>query len=223
MSLVKPLKFVSKVNSKVFSAIQTMQSNSTAQSSQASNYQPSVPISLYRELSSELQSTQAKLAAIQAQNEQLTAQNQVLIQEFTSIAKSTQKIQQSIAKSNIGQQAQTVSQRMHEVARASVAAPSLSAPSAQPAKLPEMLSEWANDSSAQPEFSSENGSGKNPDRNPDKTAIRFSTQEVARTGAAQLSAQSGKLSGWWLAVTIILIVFTSFGAGYLLMRPFISK
>ena len=203
-----------------------MQSNSTVQSSQASNYQPSVPISLYRELSSELQSTQAKLAAIQAQNEQLTAQNQVLIQEFTAISKSTQKIQQSIAKSNSGQQAQTVFQRMHEVARASVAAP-LSASSAQPAKLPEMLSEWANDSSAQPEFrvenGSENGAGKNPDQNPDKTAIRFSTQEVARTGAAQLSAQSGKLSGWWLAGTIILIVFTSFGAGYLLMRPFISK
>jgi hypothetical protein len=31
------------------------------------------------------------------------------------------------------------------------------------------------------------------------------------------------MNNWWLALTIILIVITSFGAGYFLMRPFLNS
>ncbi|NJO99208.1 MAG: hypothetical protein HC764_27100 [Pleurocapsa sp. CRU_1_2] len=36
------------------------------------------------------------------------------------------------------------------------------------------------------------------------------------------TAEEAGMNNWWLALTIILIVITSFGAGYFLMRPFIT-
>ena len=43
-----------------------------------------------------------------------------------------------------------------------------------------------------------------------------------RTESMEESKESAGLSGWLLAVTIVAIVLTSFGAGYLLMRPFVK-
>jgi hypothetical protein len=43
-----------------------------------------------------------------------------------------------------------------------------------------------------------------------------------RTGAMEQTSESTGLSGWVLTVTIVAIVLTSFGAGYLLMRPFVK-
>lgn len=192
-----------------------MQSNPTAQSSQPNfqpSYQPSVPISLYRELSAELQSTQAKLVNLEKQNEHLTAQNQVLMQEFNQIAQFTQKIQEAIAKSPISldrakakptEQVQAFAQRIQDVT-----APA----SAQMPKPKDVPPEWDSESFAQSDFNS------------DPVTPKFSVREVEPANLPRKqSAQPGKLGGWWLAFTILLIVCTSFGAGYLLMRPFTSK
>ncbi|PZO37406.1 MAG: hypothetical protein DCF19_18920 [Pseudanabaena frigida] len=43
-----------------------------------------------------------------------------------------------------------------------------------------------------------------------------------RTDLMEDSKESAGLSGWVLTLTIVAIVLTSFGAGYLLMRPFVK-
>jgi len=43
-----------------------------------------------------------------------------------------------------------------------------------------------------------------------------------RTESIEESNESGGLSGWLLTLTIVAIILTSFGAGYLLMRPFVK-
>jgi hypothetical protein len=43
-----------------------------------------------------------------------------------------------------------------------------------------------------------------------------------RTESIEESNESGGLSGWVLTLTIVAIILTSFGAGYLLMRPFVK-
>jgi cobalamin biosynthesis Mg chelatase CobN len=58
---------------------------------------------------------------------------------------------------------------------------------------------------------------------PKKQPKTSTHQEIATGYDRQDSASSGNMSGWWLALTIILIVGTSFGAGYFLMRPFINN
>lgn len=56
--------------------------------------QASVPISVYRELASELQATEAQLNALKAENQQLLEQNQRLRQEAIKLFVSAQKFQQ---------------------------------------------------------------------------------------------------------------------------------
>jgi hypothetical protein len=95
-----------------------MQPNSAKQSQSAQgNYQPSVPISLYKELASELQLAQNKVISLQGQNEQLLKQNQTLIREFTkefeAIANSSQQLLQLLKtlSPEIQAQAQAVMQQ----------------------------------------------------------------------------------------------------------------
>jgi hypothetical protein len=35
--------------------------------------------------------------------------------------------------------------------------------------------------------------------------------------------EAKELSGWWLALTILLIMLTAFGTGYLIVRPLLEN
>lgn len=59
-------------------------------------YSPSVPISLYREVSAELQSQQATLTALKQQNQQLLQQNQQLRQEIDRVILAVAQMRQSV-------------------------------------------------------------------------------------------------------------------------------
>src|ERR671932_193136 len=63
----------------------------------ANKYSPSVPISVYRELAAELQTAQAMLDSLKAQNQQLVKQNQQLRQEVEKVVQSAQHLQQIVA------------------------------------------------------------------------------------------------------------------------------
>ncbi|MHC5595517.1 MAG: DUF6212 domain-containing protein, partial [Nostoc sp.] len=54
---------------------------------------PSVPLSVYRELSTELQAAQARLNALTTQNQQLAQENQLLRQEITKVVESFSRLQ----------------------------------------------------------------------------------------------------------------------------------
>jgi hypothetical protein len=62
----------------------------------SSAYSASVPISLYREISAELQSTKATVAALKQQNQQLVHQNQQLRQEIDRVILSAAQMRQAV-------------------------------------------------------------------------------------------------------------------------------
>lgn len=59
-----------------------------------SGYAPSVPISVYRELSAELQATKTLLDSLNCQNQQLSQQNQQLKQEIERVVQSALNLRQ---------------------------------------------------------------------------------------------------------------------------------
>jgi small-conductance mechanosensitive channel len=62
----------------------------------ASAYSPSVPISLYREVTAELQATKTTMEALTQQNQQLAKQNQQLRQEIERAAQSAIHLRQIV-------------------------------------------------------------------------------------------------------------------------------
>ncbi len=229
-----------------------------------SGYQASVPVTVYRELAAELQSSQAKLSFFQLQNEQLTKQNQMLLQEFEAIAQSTDRVQAILTQSNLPDA--KLSEVLAGIRASSQVntAPSRGNPQPQgrpPASKPrptdkpataassrkvavqqttnaiqeaisrarQLAHESAPQALEQPivgetlYYDSSFAVFDTPASPPPKLEIR---EEVSsrplRTESIESSKEASGLSGWVLTVTIVAIVFTSFGAGYLLMRPFVK-
>ncbi len=260
-----------------------MQPNSAKQSQSAQgNYQPSVPISLYKELASELQSAQNKVTSLQVQNEQLLKQNQTLIREFTkefeAIANSSQQLLQLLKtlSPEIQAQAQAVMQQEYKEYRQPEIVP-------PPSELPKITETISSNSKpvnylqeiaprVQETKTKPNVKGLEPEqgeprvrRSPEATAkpksvnttspqlpqrqaaVKSTTPSQSATPSNPPSIQAptpkvkthegeastlpdlesdveeAGMNNWWLALTIILIVITSFGAGYFLMRPFINS
>jgi hypothetical protein len=66
-----------------------------------------------------------------------------------------------------------------------------------------------------------------PAKNPKKVLPKLEIREEVssrplRTESMEEASESTGLSGWVLTLTIVAIILTSFGAGYLLMRPFVK-
>ncbi len=239
--------------------------------SSASGYQSSVPVTVYRELAAELQSTQAKLSFFQLQNDQLTKQNQMLLQEFEAIAQSTDRIQAILSQSNLPEA--KLSEVLTGIRASSQinSAPSRNNPQPQgrpPAAKPHTADKPATQASPRkasvqktthaiqeaisrarqlatestPEIESEAMVGEAlyydssfatfdapapiPTKPLPKLEIReeVSSRPLRREARESMeeSQESNGLSGWVLTLTIVAIVLTSFGAGYLLMRPFVK-
>ncbi|NJL44660.1 MAG: hypothetical protein HC922_00730 [Leptolyngbyaceae cyanobacterium SM2_3_12] len=62
---------------------------------------PSVPISVYRELATELKATQALVDSLTHQNQQLNQQNQVLRQEMLNFTESATQLRQAVESSHM--------------------------------------------------------------------------------------------------------------------------
>ena len=243
-----------------------------------SGYQSSVPVTVYRELATELQSAQAKLSFFQLQNEQLTKQNQMLLQEFEAIAKSTDRVQAILTQSNLPES--KLSEVLAGIRTASQINPApLRNNSQSQGRPPIVKSRPANKPAATqssprkvavqqttnaiqeaisrarqlatksaPQTSNEPNLNPNLNLNLNETLYYDSSfavfdasasapmpkllpkleirEEVSsrplRTESGEDPKESAGLSGWVLTFTIVTIVLTSFGAGYLLMRPFVK-
>lgn len=253
-----------------------------------SGYQASVPVTVYRELAAELQSTQAKLSFFQLQNEQLTRQNQMLLQEFEAIAQSTDRIQAILTQSNLPDA--KLSEVLNNIRSASPshAAPAKAnpqtnnpnpqtqgrppattkgnpSPQVSPRKanvlqttnaIQDAISrarQLATDGSPQVPVTqvpvtqapvTQAPSGGEPlyydssyatfdapaprsvtptkAKMPAKLQMREEISSRPLRTDSEESPESTGLSGWVLTLTIAAIILTSFGAGYLLMRPFVK-
>ncbi|MGP1383187.1 MAG: hypothetical protein ACTS2F_06465 [Thainema sp.] len=193
---------------------------SDASGSAASKYAPSVPISVYRELAAELQNTKGKLDTLNGQNQQLVQQNQRLRQEIQKLAQSAVQTQQvvealpAIRFDPARMSAQTAldfdlpldaEPTATSVAEARPAA-------ASPAR--KKVAKGNSPSGKRPANGKAPKSGKAPEvyviEQEDKRPVQSSPKKASDMG------------GLWLAIAIILIIVSAFGAGFLIVRPFLS-
>lgn len=169
-------------------------------------YAPSVPISVYRELAAELQATKAMLDSLNTQNQELTHQNQLLRQEVERFVQSTLHLQQATG----------------------IAQPALQQPAMNPVRS-------TVEAGADPRFM---GTGKTTDRNDlveaETMASKLRTQDFVaseelfteqkeRRPQTQSSQAPKDMGGLWLTLTIVAIIITAFGAGFLVVRPLIPQ
>ncbi|NJK37528.1 MAG: hypothetical protein HC835_15260 [Oscillatoriales cyanobacterium RM2_1_1] len=215
-------------------------------------YAPSVPISLYREVTADLQSSKSIADSLKDQNRQLLQQNQQLRQELENVTQAAIKLQQAI------NSAQSVSPSNPSPVQflASLPSPNLagsnlpnlsskapapsvissnissnnlsnnlsrSVPAALVATAPEVQPEAkvkaGNSPPAQPELPFSSPTPKPPE----VPEILHSEEAGDRYRPSKNQTNQGEMSGFWLAVSIALIMIFAFGAGYLFVRPWIQK
>jgi hypothetical protein len=191
-------------------------------SANSNNYSPSIPISLYREVTAELQSAQAMLDSLKTHNQQLLQQNQELRREVETVVQASVYLQQAV------NSAQSVTQtgmpQMPHVNRfnlslasprlaslpsqANYAVPEEPTPAPQTVAFPFPVAEPEPILPAMPEKLPEKLFTEVPE-----TPYRLRTQPK----------KASDLSGLWLAIAIFLIVIAAFGAGYIVVRPLLMK
>lgn len=173
---------------------------------------PSVPLYVYRELSTELKSTQAKLEALTAQNQQLQQENQLLRQEITKVAQSFIHLQK-LVDYHPQPSSQPTADADHEV-KSSAKKPVSEVRPPQKAPRPRPVVNEV------PKNKSPNSSFSVPVEEINYTMpepILIEEQQVSYYSPMEKTVK--EFSGWWLAITIFLIMLTAFGAGYLIVRP----
>ncbi|MGF1568183.1 MAG: hypothetical protein ACFCVD_08925 [Nodosilinea sp.] len=219
---------------------------------------PSVPISVYRELATELKATQAMVDSLTHQNQQLNQQNLVLRQEMVKFADSAAQLRQSVESSHLwfadtaNQLKQSLEAGMPVAMPAAM--PPLTVPMAvartgvadavaTPASAP--TEEWsepvttggsglasqfvqmikpkpAQSSKAAPKAAPKAQAKRQPPQ-PQPPQRLYTEEQLEPSRSSQISNKTSDLSGLWLATTIVLIVVSAFGAGFLIMKPLLNN
>ncbi|MEG5037464.1 MULTISPECIES: hypothetical protein [unclassified Microcoleus] len=193
----------------------TLSDNTSPENS--NSYSPSVPISLYREVTAELQAAQAMVDSLKTHNQQLVQQNQQLRREVETVVQVSQQLQQVV------NSAQSVTQtgmpQMPSVKfNFSVQPPPPPPPTSQTNSAVPQPPQTVAFPFPLPE--PEPTPASIPQPLPEKLFTEVS--ETPYRVRPQLKKTSD-LSGLWLASAIFLIVIAAFGAGYLVVRPLLMK
>lgn len=201
--------------------MQNLTLSDSSSSASSNNYSPSVPISLYREVTAELQAAQAMLDSLKTHNQQLVQQNQQLRREVETIVQASVYLQQAVTS------AQGVSQTgMPQMP--SVKPNNVSAQPPQAAPAPPQI----NFSVVQPAPAvsavafpfAEPTPAAEPPATPQKLPEKlFAEVPQIPYQARSQPKKASDLSGLWLAIAIFLIVIAAFGGGYLVVRPLLMK
>lgn len=202
-------------------------SSHTVGVSGTSGYSPSVPISVYRELAAELKTTQATVDALTKQNQQLVRQNKLLRQEIQRFVQAAEQLGHF---AGVAPQSPTPMTSEAKLSRATpapsdpqLATPELAAPLAT-VTSPEtrvLTSEVVAPSSKQERGSAASDRPRPSTQEPIKQHLFIEQPE----GIRPLSKVSSRpdLGNLWLATTILLVILTAFGAGFLIMRPLLNR
>ncbi|NJM69782.1 MAG: hypothetical protein HC862_05895 [Scytonema sp. RU_4_4] len=168
---------------------------------------PSVPLSVYRDLATELQGVQAKLDALNAQNQHIMQENQLLRQEIAKAVESVlrlQKLVDSQAKVNSHQASQASSD-----CRAQTKRPVTPTGSREQVSRPRTF--YKGDSQTlvfSPEIEISSSI-------PEPVFI----EEQGVSYDLYRESEPSQIKGWWLIIGILLIIVLGFGTGYLIVRP----
>lgn len=176
-------------------------------------YSPSVPISVYRQVTADLEAMKAQMEALNAQNLHLARENQHLRQEIDKviqIAYRLQQIQNTLPPFN---------------------------PNMPPAPLapnPAVGAEPPHPSHSSPAGISQS-TGTDPgaskpfpfgDSNPPSSPLSerlFTEQQEIRPSRGPKPQRASDMAGVWLVVFLFAIVLSAFGAGYFVVRPMFLK
>jgi len=193
----------------------TLSDNTSPENS--NTYSPSVPISLYREVTAELQAAQAMLDSLKTHNQQLVQQNQQLRREVETVVQVSQQLQQAV------NSAQSVTQTgMPQM-------PSVKFNFSVEPEPPEPVTSRTSSTVPQPPqtvafpFPVPEASPTAPPMPETLPEKLFSEVQETPYRIRSQPKKASDLSGLWLAIAIFLIVIAAFGTGYLVVRPLLMK
>ncbi len=174
------------------------------------NYSPAVPITVYRELSAELDSTKAQLEVVNAQNNHLARENQVLRQEIDKLMQSAYRMQQAV-----------------NSLTPFTGISGIPTPSANNGGLNSesfYTNPTAGFASKTPDSTAKNPFGfpETAPTNSPPTGRLFTEEQEVRPRRGSKPQRASDLNGMWFAVAIFLIVIAAFGAGYWVVRPMLT-
>lgn len=165
------------------------------------SYSPAVPLSLYREVSAELEATKAQLEETKAYNQHLLRENQQLRQELEKIIQSAYRMQQvlnSLQPYN---------------------------PTLTPQSTTTNQSSQTNTYPAGAKLDSNNNPFSSLDNDPTHSVFSaplFTEEQETRPRRGQ-KPRAADMGGMWLSVAIIFIILCAFGGGYFVVRPILLK
>lgn len=183
---------------------------------------PSVPISVYRELATELQSTKATVDALKMRNDQLLQQNHQLRQEIQHFVQFSMQLGHMAGMPQASvQPVPRQPDRRPMPPTTSPAEPKHTAPK-KPSPSPAAEAK-VSPSEALEDF----GGPSNPTPLGGFPKMRESLY-TEQPQTPQRALQPGKskpkdLSALWLVISIVVIVSTAFGAGFLIMKPLMNN
>ncbi|MGJ5672945.1 MAG: hypothetical protein ACR9NN_04915 [Nostochopsis sp.] len=216
------------------------------------HYSPSVPLSVYRDLAAELQAAQAKINALTAKEAQVTQENQLLRQEIAKAIQSVlqlQKLLDASSQSKSQQVPQTQVTADVEAVSPSTSIGNNHKPPEETQKFAQ-TKEFAGNSTggnqqvttspvkkqhvnktSKPQAKKAQLRQQSHSRPPvvyTEMEIPVSMSEPVLVEQQEVIAYSSsepepeRVNGWWFFFMIVLIIFLGFGAGYLVVRPFIE-
>ncbi|MBD2481757.1 hypothetical protein H6G57_06960 [Planktothrix sp. FACHB-1365] len=191
----------------------------------SSNYSPSIPISIYREVTAELQTVQSQLEALKTQNHQLTQQNHQLRQELENVVQAAIQLHQAINKAqNVGQgKKSSFAPPVANSFNLDVSSPVSGSGTAATSPFLDIAPGVTSQPQApEPNFPFPQAPQQQQPLIPEVAEPFFTEQPEARLRPLSKSQRS-ELSGFWLIVSIVVIVVVAFGAGYWIVRPLLNQ
>lgn len=182
---------------------------------------PAVPISLYREVANELQTTKTDFHALKAENQHLVQQNQQLRLEIERVVQSTLHLRQLADSYRSGQGTlETFSSHLETL--------DFNTPAIAPARdsfnpVAAKPSVSASEAAKLVSTSSANGSLTDDALLNPAPAKVLTGQEGQSHPIASVEENSGEISTWWLVLVVCLIVVSAFGTGFLIVRPLLPS
>ena len=180
--------------------------------SSANQYSPSVPISVYRELAAELQTSKATIESLKSQNQQLVKQNQQLRQEIEKVVQTAQHLQDIVTSlGSVG------SVNGVEGVRSRASSPP------QPEPRPASSAPPPPRATSVPISDFPHSYPPTEPTPPPYAETLVIEQEEPRPRRSTSSDGISEVNGWWLIAFISIIVLTAFGAGFWIVRTMLNN
>lgn len=170
------------------------------------SYSPSVPLTVYRELAAELQAAQAMIDSLSNKNKELVKENQQLRQEIDKAVQAVLRLQKTVEAYETGGY-NTPPRSSPDLRHLEPPTRSVNAPRPpQQQRVPRP--------SPPPSM---------PPMEPPVMSETIYVEHDERRYRYPKQSSSMEVSGWWLAIAILLIIVTAFGAGYMVVRPLLQQ